>query len=177
MKKRKNIMPKDFGNVLQILIGVVIENGYQEELCNIQGELFQKYGLVELLASKDKTGETLCNKVLGCSQSILALGLMIGYAFGQWYPLDHPKLTKDLDYLFSRMPGLKKEETVFFTRDVFLKKLGDLAEDKNIATITQHEIEKAAAAIVLCWPKNQEAIKEMAGKIREGFESSGKKVA
>lgn len=175
MKKVKKI-PKDFGKALCVLIGWVVGKTYEEELANIQGELVQKNGLLKMLTSEDEAEKKVCNEVLGFSQSVLTLGLMIGYAFGQWYPFDHPGITEELNYLFSRMPSLKKEETIFFTRDVFLRKIADISEDKTVATITEHEIEKGAAAIVLCWPKNQEAIKEMVGKFREGFNKIAKEV-
>jgi hypothetical protein len=176
MKKPKKI-PKDFGKALCMLIGWAVGNGYEQELANIQGEMVQKNGLLKIFVSKDEAEKNMCNEILGFSQSVLTLGLMIGYAFGQWYPFDHPGITEELNYLFSRMPGLKREETVFFTRDAFLKKLADIAEDKTMATMTEHEIEKAATAIVLCWPRNQEAIKDMARKFREGFNKIEKKAA
>jgi hypothetical protein len=173
---KKNTIPKDFGKVLYVLIGWVGGDEYNKELANILAEVAKKNGLLKMLVSKDETEKKVGDKVLGFSNSVLCLGLMVGYAFGQWYPFDHPGITKELNCLFSRIPALKKEESAFFTRDMFLKKIADITEDKNVATITDREIEKAATSIVVCWPKNQEAIKDIAGKFRTGFGNLGKEV-
>jgi hypothetical protein len=97
---------------------------------------------------------------------------MVGYMFGQYDPFECPGVTKDLNYLSSRIPSLNGEKIkdVFFRRNAFLQKIVDISEGKTPEKITEHEIEKASTAIVLCWPKNQEAIKYIAEKIKEGLQ-------
>lgn len=171
MKKRKKTIPEDFGKTLSGLINFLTESKYEEELRNIMAEIAEKNGLVEMLGSGGETGKETCDKVLGFVLSTMNLGLMVGYTFGQWYPFEHPGITKDLNYLSSRIPTLNKEEMkdAFFRRNAFLRKLADIGADPTVATITNHEIEKAAAAIVLCWPKNQEAINDIVEKVKKGI--------
>lgn len=169
MRKCKKVIPKDFGTSLSMLINCITKNKYEKEVSNIMAEMAERNDLLEMLASKDEMEKKTCDKVLGFVCSAMNVGLMVGYMLGQWYPFDHSGITKDLNYLSARIPTLKREDDVFFRRNAFLKKLGDIADAKTVITITEHEIEKAATAIVLCWPKNQEDIKCFAEKLRKGI--------
>ena len=171
MAKRKKIIPALFGKTLSTLIGWITENKYEEEALNIMAEMAERKGLLKMLTSKDQTEKETADKVMGFVSSAVDFGLMVGYRFGQWYPLDHPGITEDLNYLSARIPTLDKGgegENVFFRRNVFFKKMADMSEDKTIG-MTEHEIEKAASTIVLCWPKNQEAIKDLTEKFKKGI--------